>query len=140
MDQDNDFFNLLTGAFSKQEQTNQELDFWLQAPVINVGPSLDTALSSMTQVAEENYTPSSSSKSKSPRVIPPPTREPIKDAQDKRKRNTEASARFRLKKKQEQLTLKQENDVLKLRVVELESKLKEKELEIEWLRDLVRKT
>lgn len=56
---------------------------------------------------------------------------------DKRRRNTAASARFRLKKKLREQALEQKSKELNENVEKLEAKVKELEMEAKWLRALV---
>ncbi|KAI8984528.1 hypothetical protein BDF20DRAFT_791582, partial [Mycotypha africana] len=56
---------------------------------------------------------------------------------DKRRRNTAASARFRLKKKMREQALEKQSKEMAAHVEKLESKVKELEMEAKWLRALV---
>lgn len=56
---------------------------------------------------------------------------------DKRRRNTAASARFRLKKKLREQALEQKSKELNENVEKLEARVKELEMEAKWLRALV---
>ncbi|KAI8893714.1 hypothetical protein BC833DRAFT_544292 [Globomyces pollinis-pini] len=62
---------------------------------------------------------------------------PIIDQEEKRLRNTEASARFRAKKKAREQAIANEAQLLKDKVSSLENKVKEQEMEIKWLRKLI---
>ena len=57
--------------------------------------------------------------------------------EDKRRRNTAASARFRVKKKQREANLEKTNKELNDRNSALQSKVTQLELENKWLKDLV---
>ena len=57
--------------------------------------------------------------------------------EDKRRRNTAASARFRVKKKQREQALEKTAEELKSRAQELEAKVGQLQKENEWLRGLV---
>ena len=59
------------------------------------------------------------------------------DEDEKRRRNTEASARFRAKKKQKESALLQSAKAMEEKVAALEKRNQELELEIKWLRKLV---
>jgi hypothetical protein len=56
---------------------------------------------------------------------------------DKRRRNTAASARFRMKKKLREQALEKTTKEMAENVEKLESKVKELEMEAKWLRALV---
>jgi hypothetical protein len=56
---------------------------------------------------------------------------------DKRRRNTAASARFRIKKKQREQALERTAQEMTEKSDRLESRVKELELEIKWLRSLL---
>ncbi|OMH78837.1 Transcription factor zip1 [Zancudomyces culisetae] len=58
-------------------------------------------------------------------------------AEDKRQRNTAASARFRIKKKMKEQMLEKKTFELSQKLSEMETKLKEMEMENGWLRRLV---
>lgn len=62
---------------------------------------------------------------------------PLSLREDKRKRNTAASARFRLKKRGKDLELKATGTELSDRVKELENEVEGLKLENGWLRNLV---
>ncbi|KAI9236514.1 MAG: hypothetical protein BYD32DRAFT_347803, partial [Podila humilis] len=57
--------------------------------------------------------------------------------EDKRKRNTAASARFRQKKKLREQALEQTAREQTLRAEGLEARVKELEMEVRWLRGLI---
>lgn len=57
--------------------------------------------------------------------------------EDKRRRNTAASARFRVKKKQREQALEKDNKEMKDRVQQLESKVQQLEMENKWLKGLI---
>lgn len=60
------------------------------------------------------------------------------DEEDKRRRNTAASARFRIKKKQREQALQESAKVMMDKNSALESRVKELELENKWLRSLLK--
>ncbi|KAF2864143.1 hypothetical protein K470DRAFT_267621 [Piedraia hortae CBS 480.64] len=60
--------------------------------------------------------------------------------EDKRRRNTAASARFRVKKKQREQALEKQNREMGIKLKEYEAKIEKLEQENEWLRDLVTKS
>ena len=69
---------------------------------------------------------------------PVPTSEPIGlDEDEKKKRNTQASARFRQKKKERDEQLKQERDNMERELIQLKTKISEQEKEIQWLKELI---
>ncbi|OBZ82362.1 Regulatory protein cys-3 [Choanephora cucurbitarum] len=73
---------------------------------------------------------------------PPPTKprhQPKRDPaeEEKRKRNTAASARFRIKKKQREQTMERTVKEMTEKSASLESRVKELELEIKFLRNLL---
>lgn len=57
--------------------------------------------------------------------------------EDKRRRNTAASARFRVKKKQREQALEKDNKEMKDRVQQLEGKVQQLEMENKWLKGLI---
>lgn len=57
--------------------------------------------------------------------------------EDKRRRNTAASARFRIKKKLREQEMERNTRQMQARIDELESKLKQLEMENRWLKNLV---
>ncbi|OAQ30551.1 hypothetical protein K457DRAFT_60501, partial [Linnemannia elongata AG-77] len=57
--------------------------------------------------------------------------------EDKRRRNTAASARFRYKKKLREQALEQTAKEQTLRAETLEARVKELEMEVKWLRGLI---
>jgi hypothetical protein len=57
--------------------------------------------------------------------------------EEKRKRNTAASARFRMKKKQREQALQQTVQEMTTKTEQLEKRCKELELEAKWLRALL---
>ncbi|KAI9008838.1 hypothetical protein CLU79DRAFT_505429 [Phycomyces nitens] len=63
--------------------------------------------------------------------------EKIVAAEDKRKRNTAASARFRMKKKMKEHDLEKQTTEMIQKTEELEAHVRELEKEIKWLRELV---
>lgn len=64
------------------------------------------------------------------------TEKPVQD-DDKRRRNTAASARFRVKKKQREQALEHTAKEMTEKSERLETRVKELELEIKWLRSLL---
>ncbi|KAL0078600.1 hypothetical protein J3Q64DRAFT_1765352 [Phycomyces blakesleeanus] len=77
--------------------------------------------------------------------VPKKRKEPVKQnpvekviaVEDKRKRNTAASARFRMKKKMREHELEQQTTEMTKKTEELESRVKGLEQEIKWLRSLI---
>ncbi|CEI88359.1 Putative Bzip transcription factor [Rhizopus microsporus] len=65
------------------------------------------------------------------------SKEPISAEEDKRRRNTAASARFRMKKKLREQALEKKAKELTEYVEQLENKVKDLEKEAKWLRALV---
>jgi len=57
--------------------------------------------------------------------------------EDKRRRNTLASARFRAKKKLREQALEKDHKEMSVKIEKLENRIKELELENKWLRGLV---
>jgi len=57
--------------------------------------------------------------------------------EDKRRRNTLASARFRAKKKMREQALEKDHKEMSAKIEKMESRIKELELENKWLRGLV---
>lgn len=57
--------------------------------------------------------------------------------EDKRRRNTLASARFRAKKKMREQALEKDHKEMSAKIEKLENRIKELELENKWLRGLV---
>ncbi|KAF2716631.1 hypothetical protein K431DRAFT_234935, partial [Polychaeton citri CBS 116435] len=57
--------------------------------------------------------------------------------EDKRRRNTAASARFRVKKKQREQALEKQAKDMSDKVSDLESKVQKLEMENKWLRELI---
>ena len=57
--------------------------------------------------------------------------------EDKRRRNTLASARFRAKKKLREQALEKDHKEMTAKIERLEKRIKELELENKWLRGLV---
>ncbi|ORY80942.1 hypothetical protein BCR37DRAFT_393585 [Protomyces lactucae-debilis] len=62
------------------------------------------------------------------------------EEEDKRRRNTQASARFRVKKKQREQALQETAKQMTDKCTTLESRVKELELENKWLRNLLKPT
>jgi hypothetical protein len=62
---------------------------------------------------------------------------PLNAAEDKRRRNTAASARFRLKKKEREAALEKKSKELEMRVTELERECEGLRRENGWLKGLV---
>ncbi|KAF8264801.1 hypothetical protein EI94DRAFT_1737615 [Lactarius quietus] len=62
---------------------------------------------------------------------------PLTPAEDKRRRNTAASARFRLKKKEREAALEKKSKELEMRVMELERECEGLRRENGWLKGLV---
>lgn len=69
--------------------------------------------------------------------IPSASVNPLSASEEKRRRNTAASARFRLKKKEREATLEDQAKELKTRVHELERECEELRRENGWLKGLV---
>lgn len=61
----------------------------------------------------------------------------LDEVDDKRSRNTAASARFRAKKKLKEQTLEQANAMLSAKLQITERRLTEYEMEVKWLRQLL---
>lgn len=82
-----------------------------------------------------------SDKVKTPQYSPPvlPSSEPPKVLEDKRKRNTAASARFRIKKKMKERQMEEETKALQEKVLALEKRLKTLETENKCLKNLILK-
>ena len=59
------------------------------------------------------------------------------DEDEKKKRNTAASARFRQKKKERDEQMKLERENLERLVIEQKTKIDEQEREIQWLKELI---
>lgn len=57
--------------------------------------------------------------------------------EDKRRRNTAASARFRIKKKQREQALEKQTKEMSDKVSALESKVQQLEMENKWLKELI---
>ena len=57
--------------------------------------------------------------------------------EDKRRRNTLASARFRAKKKMREQALEKDHKEMSAKIEKMENRIKELELENKWLRGLV---
>ncbi|KAF1824056.1 uncharacterized protein K489DRAFT_294954, partial [Dissoconium aciculare CBS 342.82] len=57
--------------------------------------------------------------------------------EDKRRRNTAASARFRVKKKQREQALEKTTKEMSDKVQQLESKILQLEMENKWLKELI---
>jgi FAD synthase len=110
MQQNDDILSFLSNP--KQQNSENDLDFWLSANLN--GESND--LSALHKAVSIDIS---------------------QPEDDKKKKNTIASARFRAKKKQKDMELKNENEELQKKVVVLEGKLKESEMEIKWLKDLL---
>ncbi|KAI0484327.1 hypothetical protein GGR56DRAFT_613363 [Xylariaceae sp. FL0804] len=71
------------------------------------------------------------------RQMPLPDQVRLSAEEDKRRRNTAASARFRVKKKQREQALEQREKELADKVSNLETKIKTLETENKWLKDIV---
>ncbi|ORX96271.1 hypothetical protein K493DRAFT_259815 [Basidiobolus meristosporus CBS 931.73] len=61
----------------------------------------------------------------------------LESLEDKRRRNTAASARFRIKKKQREEALEKTTKELSVKTSLLENKVKELEMEVKWLQGLL---
>ncbi|KAH9945624.1 hypothetical protein B0H21DRAFT_694075, partial [Amylocystis lapponica] len=81
--------------------------------------------------------PRQAANSPSPEAADPSETEPFASAEDKRRRNTAASARFRIKKKQWTLNLERTISDLSGRVEELEREAAELRRENGWLKEIV---
>ncbi|QRV79146.1 basic region leucine zipper protein [Ceratobasidium sp. AG-Ba] len=81
--------------------------------------------------------PATSTSSDAPSSSEPNTSTPLTAAEDKRRRNTAASARFRLKKKEREAALDARAHALEDRVTELERECESLRRENGWLRGLV---
>ena len=57
--------------------------------------------------------------------------------EDKRRRNTTASARFRIKKKQREALLEKQTKEMSDKVAQLEGKVQQLEMENKWLKGLI---
>lgn len=57
--------------------------------------------------------------------------------EDKRRRNTAASARFRVKKKQREQALEKQTKEMSEKVSQLEGKVQQLEMENKWLKELI---
>lgn len=102
-----------------------------------------TRSSSVTLNSSEDGSPSSGTAPATP-IIPsgsaypsPPGLTPLSAAEDKRRRNTAASARFRLKKKEREAALETKSKELESKVVELERECEALRRENGWLKGLV---
>jgi hypothetical protein len=69
--------------------------------------------------------------------IPPTERARVEADEDKRRRNTAASARFRVKKKQREQALEKSSKEMTDKASRLEKKVQELELENRWLKGLI---
>jgi len=74
-----------------------------------------------------------------PGETPAPTDDSARFAaeEDKRRRNTLASARFRAKKKLREQALEKDHKEMSAKIEKMENRIKELELENKWLRGLV---
>ncbi|KAI8580794.1 hypothetical protein K450DRAFT_279733 [Umbelopsis ramanniana AG] len=123
-------------------------------PYLPVGASMSTMLTSAQHAEHANVykqqltvNTNHDSATSSPANSAPNTpisEHPSKDDQrgivgddDKRRRNTAASARFRIKKKQREQALERTAKEMTEKSDRLESRVKELELEIKWLRSLL---
>ncbi|KAI0001257.1 hypothetical protein BJV74DRAFT_819295 [Russula compacta] len=71
------------------------------------------------------------------RITGPVASSPLTAAEDKRRRNTAASARFRMKKKEREVALEKKSKELEIRVTELERECEGLRRENGWLKGLV---
>jgi predicted carbohydrate-binding protein with CBM5 and CBM33 domain len=83
-----------------------------------------------------NSTPSTPISEHAPQLNDDPRGAGVGD-DDKRRRNTAASARFRIKKKQREQALERTAKEMTEKSDRLESRVKELEMEIKWLRSLL---
>lgn len=110
------------------------------APESTSAPAAKRARTSRTQTPAPTSAPSESSSSEAASNIPgtqPDISTPLTAAEDKRRRNTAASARFRLKKKEREAALDARAQSLEDRVTSLERECEALRRENGWLRGLV---
>jgi hypothetical protein len=69
--------------------------------------------------------------------LPPAERAKLEAEEDKRRRNTAASARFRVKKKQREQALEKASKEMMDKLTQHENRIKELEQENKWLKDLL---
>ena len=100
-----------------------------------------TRSTSITINSSEDGSPSSGTAPSTPNAMSshpsPPGLTPLSAAEDKRRRNTAASARFRLKKKEREAALETKSKELETKVVELERECEALRRENGWLKGLV---
>jgi hypothetical protein len=120
-------FNFLSGGSPFKEVTNEEpLSFDLSVS----GPSEDDG-----SPAKRPKIDSKSEESTS--VVSLDEAAKIAAEEDKRRRNTLASARFRAKKKLREQALEKDHKEMSAKIEKMENRIKELELENKWLRGLV---
>ena len=95
----------------------------------NIAPHPGGSVNNGRQSKESRITP--------PYTVHPDTHTPMTASEDKRRRNTAASARFRLKKKEREAALERKSKDLEVRVSELERECETLRRENGWLKGLV---
>ena len=101
-------------------------------------PAPKRARTSRASISGEHPSPEAASPSPmSPDAEDKPGSTPLTAAEDKRRRNTAASARFRLKKKEREAALEKKAKELEVRVGELEKECEALRRENGWLKGLV---
>lgn len=111
-----------------------------KAPESTSAPAAKRARTSRAQTPAPTSTPSESSSSDAASKLPgsqPDLSTPLNATEDKRRRNTAASARFRLKKKEREAALDARAQSLEDRVTSLERECEGLRRENGWLRGLV---
>ena len=106
----------------------------------SASPTISTAATTTTKRARTSRGSVSSATETSPQPEPAedkPSATPLTAAEDKRRRNTAASARFRLKKKEREAALERKAKELEVRVGELEKECEALRRENGWLKGLV---
>lgn len=100
-------------------------------------PSAKRARTSRASVSADQPSPSEPTSPESPEADDKPGSTPVNASEDKRRRNTAASARFRLKKKEREAALEKKAKELEVRVSELEKECEALRRENGWLKGLV---
>jgi hypothetical protein len=129
----------LPGASSPSSATQQPAPTMTQQSAsasTTTQPATKRARTSRASVSAEQSSPEVSSPT-SPDVEGNSASTPLNAAEDKRRRNTAASARFRLKKKEREAALEKKAKELEVRVGELEKECEALRRENGWLKGLV---
>lgn len=122
---------------SQQSSTQAAATSQLSASMQSSYPAQKRARTSRSTGPADLASPSEAASPISPEADEKPSETPASAGEDKRRRNTAASARFRLKKKEREAALEKKAKELEVRVSELEKECEALRRENGWLKGLV---